>query len=210
MFMQALLEESNSYKAQANQLFSQNAFNDAIEKYKKALSCCPNYRDYEIAVLNSNLAAVYLGIRSWKEAALSASSSLDSLKKLEDNNDLHKKGKDKESSTISGQRDEKLSYDEKDTVEKVDEEIISAAAAKAEKTNPNTGKMSDNEKIKIKALMRRGKANFEMGGWSTLHSAQEGEIYHILQKLFFISESFIGLIVKHDYMNDNGWCRNRL
>jgi len=153
----SLLEESNTQKASANELFAKSSFNDAIETYGKALSTCPNYLDYEIAVLKSNVAACYLKLEDWKEAVKAATAALDGLDKLEGKKDR-------------GNGDAKGGGVE----EEADEEIISEDAAKA-------GKKADVERIRTKVLMRRARARSEQGGWSSLQGAEED--YKLLSKM---------------------------
>lgn len=65
----------------------------------------------------------------------------------------------------------------KRAVEELDEEaveeIISIGAAKAEDTSEEPQKKKDRERIRIKALLRRGRARIELGGWSNLAGAEE-------------------------------------
>lgn len=154
---QELLEESNEQKAAANTLFAKSSFQDAIETYDKALSTCPNYLDYEIAVLKSNIAACHLKLEDWKEAVKAATAALDGLDKLQ--------GK-----TNAKEGDEEV----KAVEEEVDEEIVSEGAGKAEDTSDKGRREADIERIRAKALMRRARARSELGGWSSLQAAEEG------------------------------------
>jgi hypothetical protein len=136
-------------------LFAKSSFKDAIDTYDKALSTCPNYLDYEIAVLQSNIAACHLRLEDWKEAVKTATAALDGLDKLQGKNADEKK-KDGEEQ------------------EEADEEIISQGAEKAEDTSAQGKREADIERIRTKALLRRARARSEMGGWSTLQGAEEG------------------------------------
>jgi tetratricopeptide (TPR) repeat protein len=157
---QALLNESNAEKAIANALFAKSSFKDAIESYDKALASCPNYLDYEIAVLKSNIAACHLKLEDWKEAIMAASAALDGLDKLQ--------------GRIKGEiGDVGVEVKEKDE-EEADEEIISDGATKAEDTSYKGKREADIERIRAKALMRRARARSEQGGWSSLGGAEEG------------------------------------
>jgi hypothetical protein len=73
----------------------------------------------------------------------------------------------------SGKEDKEEGQKENDE-EEADEEIITAGAAKAEDTSSKAKKKADIERIRAKALMRRGKARMEIGSWSTLQGAEEG------------------------------------
>jgi hypothetical protein len=156
--LQSLLNESNTQKAAANDLFAKSEFKDAIESYNKALSTCPNYLDYEIAVLKSNIAACHLKVEDWKEAVKAAAAALDGLDRLQ--------GK-----VGDGKKDE---FDLKEPEEEADEEIISEGATKAEDTSDKGKREADIERIRTKALMRRARANSELGGWAALQSAEAG------------------------------------
>lgn len=158
---QALLLESHSQKAAANQLFASSSYNDAIETYNQALNSCPNYLDYEIAVLKSNIAACHLNLQDWKAAVKSATEALGSLDKLKEDDD----------------------NDIKEPEEEADEEIVSEGAAKAEKVvvPPQKSKRNnDIDRIRAKALMRRARARAEAGGWSSLQGAEEGMLISVL------------------------------
>jgi tetratricopeptide (TPR) repeat protein len=156
--LQSLLQESNAQKATANELFAKASFQDALETYDKALSTCPNYLDYEIAVLKSNIAACHLKLEDWKEAVKAATAALDGLDKLQGR---IAKAKEVDEEGVKA-------------VEEVDEEIISDGATKAEDTSDKGKREADIERIRCKALMRRARARSELGGWSSLQAAEEG------------------------------------
>ena len=161
--MQSLLEESNAQKITANQLFTKASFKDAIETYDKALTTCPNYLDYEIAVLKSNIAACHLKLADWKEAVTAASAALDGLDTLQGKKKIEK---DAEGEDVRPPEEEEA-----------DEEIISEGATKAapaEDTSDKGKRETDIERIRGKALMRRARARSELGGWANLQAAEEG------------------------------------
>lgn len=136
-------------------MFAKSSFKDAIETYDKALSTCPNYLEYEIAVLKSNISACYLKLEDWKEAVKAATAALDGLDKLQ--------GK-KAEGQVKGD-------------EEADEEIVSEGAAKAEDTSDKGKREADIERIRAKALMRRARARSEQGGWTSLQGAEEGTLF---------------------------------
>lgn len=168
---ESLLIESNRYKAAANDLFAKTEYNDAIDAYTEALSTCPNYLDYEVAVLKSNIAACYLKLQKWKEATISASTALEKLQNLMESID-------KEQEEVV---DGKIVIGE----DEPDETIISAGAATAQDTSDAGNRKSNIERIKTKALLRRAKANCEIGSWSALQGAQED--YNALSKMTNLS-----------------------
>lgn len=151
-------------------MFAKLSFKEAIETYDKALSTCPNYLDYEIAVLKSNIAACYLKLEDWKEAVKAATAALDGLDRLQ--------GRD-------GGKTKEIKPEEVEEVEEADEEIISAGATNAEDTSNKGKRETDIERIRVKALLRRARARSELGGWSSLAGAEEGMLLSIPLHCFY-------------------------
>lgn len=158
-----MVAESNTHKAEANALFTSGKYDAAINKYDEAIAVCPTYLDYPLAVLRSNVAACHLMLEEWKDAVKHATTALDLLDKLEREDKL------------AAEKEEK----EKDDVE---EEIVSAGAAKAgpavaaaetEAQIARQKRQEDIARIRAKALLRRARARSELGGWSTLEGAIE-------------------------------------
>ncbi|ESZ92606.1 hypothetical protein SBOR_7023 [Sclerotinia borealis F-4128] len=166
-----LLAESNTIKATANTLFAQKSYEKAIDTYESALSTCPNYLEYERAVLKSNVAACHLKLEKWKEAAKASSEALDGLEKLQKDEEKNGAG--------NGDGDEEAKKEEVKEEEEADEEIISEGATKAEDTkgkdidDAKDSRAKDIERIRAKALMRRARARSEQDGWSILAGAVE-------------------------------------
>ncbi|KAK4146585.1 Tetratricopeptide repeat protein 1 [Dichotomopilus funicola] len=169
----SMLAESNAHKAEANTLFTSGKYDTALNKYDEAVAVCPNYLDYELAVLWSNVAACHLKLEEWKEAVSSATSALDGLDRLEKQG---KEAEDKEKAEAERRR-----IEEADDVE---EEIVSAGATKAGPALSTTTedelaaaarqkRQDDIARIRAKALMRRARARSELGGWSNLEGAVE-------------------------------------
>ncbi|KAI9826053.1 MAG: hypothetical protein M1832_000502 [Thelocarpon impressellum] len=156
----SLLEKSNSQKLAANALYSSAAYDSAIDEYEKSLVVCPNYLDYEISVLRSNISACHINLRAWKAAVEAASGALDALDRLEGISKLPEEEKEKEK---ADGRDEDI------------EELVSPAAQKIASSKSLAGGHSrdDVQRIRAKALMRRAKARSEVGGWSALQGAEE-------------------------------------
>jgi len=144
-------------KASANELFGKASFQDALDTYDAAVAVCPNYLDYEIAVLKSNIAACHLKLEDWKEAVKAATAALDSLDKLQGKGD-------------NGEGKKGVKEDDEEEIE----EIISEGATKAEDTSEKGKREADIERIRAKALMRRARARSETGGWATLQGAEDG------------------------------------
>ncbi|KAM7222739.1 Tetratricopeptide repeat protein 1 [Rhypophila decipiens] len=165
--------ESNTHKAEANSLFTSGNYNAAISKYDEALAVCPNYLDYDLAVLRSNIAACHLKLEEWKEAVENATKALDGLDKLE-REEKEKENNDASTKNVAGAEEE-----DDDVVEV---EIVSAGAAKAGPAvsaadSPadvaRRKRQEDIARIRSKALMRRARAKSELGGWRDLEDAQK-------------------------------------
>lgn len=148
-------------KSTANDLFAKGELKEALEAYNKALSTCPNYLYYDLAVLHSNVAACYLKLEDWKETIKAATTSIDFLEKLEKQEEGEGKQKEEEE-------------------EEAEEEIISAGAAKAEDVSDAGKRKADIERIRGKALMRRARARSAQGGWAVLQGAEEGNLNRLL------------------------------
>lgn len=144
---------------------------------------CPNYLDFEVAVLKSNVAACNLKLEEWKEAITSATAAIDRLDKL----DARLAEEEKEAAEAKAKEEEE-----------VEEEIISAGAETAgppvpadEREDPEEAKRrkrrDDIKRIRYKALIRRARARSEAGGWSNLGGAEED--YKTLAKMDNISPS---------------------
>ena len=156
-----LLAESNSIKGSANQLFGKGSFENAIQTYDKALSSCPNYLDYEIAVLRSNVAACHLKLQEWKEAVESATKGVECLERLEPLPSPRKpKAKGEDGEEAEG---------DAGAVEEVDEDV----EERIENLRQSGRTLDEVRKLQVKLLMRRAKARTEQGGWASLQGADE-------------------------------------
>ncbi|KAF2461224.1 hypothetical protein BDY21DRAFT_369260 [Lineolata rhizophorae] len=148
-----LLVQSNARKSDANSLFGHAAYDEAIQAYDKALASCPNYLEYEVAVLRANVAACHIKLADWKAAVESATQALDGLDRLDPPPKTPASGGESGSGVI----------------EEVDDE-----AAEAIERLVKSGKShEDVAKIRAKALLRRAKAREELGGWAALQGADE-------------------------------------
>lgn len=173
---QELVQESNAAKTEANSLFTAGKCDAALDKYNQAIAVCPNYLDYEVAVLKSNVAACYLKLKEWKEATTAATESLDRLDKVE---------------KADAQEAEVEKAAEAEELADVEETIVSAGAAQAGPALPTKAetpaqsarrqRAEDVRRIRAKALMRRARARSEAGGWSNLAGAEED--YKLLSKM---------------------------
>jgi tetratricopeptide (TPR) repeat protein len=153
-----LLTESNDLKGSANQLFGKGSFENAIQTYDRALASCPNYLDYEIAVLRSNVAACHLKLQEWKEAVESATKGVDCLERLEPLPSPRK-----------AEKDDKAEDEGDGGVVEVDEDV----AERIERLNASGHTINEVRKLQIKLLLRRAKGRSEQDSWTTLQGADE-------------------------------------
>lgn len=168
-----LLQQSHSQKLFANTLFASSHYTDAISKYEQALSLCPNYLDYEIAILKSNIAACFIKLEDWRAAVDSSTEALDRLERILQlpSSSSSSKGKEKEK-----EKEEEEGHDDDGKVVDItaegggeqEEEERLAALQKRDKQK------EDGERIRAKALLRRARAKSELGGWANLQAAHEG------------------------------------
>ncbi|KAH0432255.1 tetratricopeptide repeat protein 1 [Colletotrichum camelliae] len=170
----SLLAEANASKTEANALFASSKYEAAINKYDEAVAVCPNYLDYDLAVLRSNISACHLKLEQWKDAISSATAALDGLDRIE------------REAALEQERREKERAEEED----VEEEIVSSGASKAAPApvpsdDPEEAarkkRQEDVLRIRAKALMRRARARSEEGGWQNLAGAEED--YKALSKM---------------------------
>ncbi|KAI9801829.1 MAG: hypothetical protein M1825_003202 [Sarcosagium campestre] len=167
-----LLRESNLQKEKANTLYTNLQYTEAIEQYKGSLDSCPNYLDYEAAVIWSNLAACHLKLADWKSATTAADTALQKLDSLEgitkssDAGDISKDGS--KATTTKGE----------ESVEDVVSPAAERLASQPKSVEGHSGE--DIARIRVKALLRRAQARVETGGWAGLQGAEED--YKVLLK----------------------------
>ncbi|KAK3109901.1 hypothetical protein LTR53_016363 [Teratosphaeriaceae sp. CCFEE 6253] len=164
-----LLAESNSLKGAGNQLFGTGSFHNAVQTYDRALASCPNYLDYELAVLRSNIAACHLRLEEWRDAVESATKGLEGLERLERLPKPVRKPKAKVGADGGpAVLEEAPAADEGEVVE-VDAELESRIARL--QTSGHT--LDEVRKLQIKLLTRRAKGNTTLGTWAALQVADE-------------------------------------
>lgn len=159
-------------------MFATSRFRDAVDKYNEAIAVCPNYLDYELAVLRSNISACHLKLEEWKEAIKSATEALEGLDRLEAEEAEKKADENAETAATPVVEEGKKAEEEE-----VEKEIVSRGASKAGPMLSAPSKDEGDEKarkrqedilrIRAKALMRRARARSELGGWSNLAGAME-------------------------------------
>ena len=118
-------------------------------------------------MLKSNIAACHLKLEQWRDAVDTATAALDGLDKLE---------RTEAGSGAAGPDGHETLENDED----VEEEIVSTGASKAGPALPKQQteaeisrlkKQEDIARIRAKALMRRGRARSELGGWTNLEGA---------------------------------------
>src|SRR5271155_2205498 len=170
----SLLAASNTTKAEANTLFSQARYSEAISTYDRALGSCPNYLDYEIAVLKSNISACHLKLEEWKEAVEAANAALDGLNRIDPSPNTASEGtrnsRDGSKRRSLGQEPTTSDPDINGVVELAEDEDDSAAL---EKLAVSDARKTDISRIRAKALMRRARARASLSGWANLAGAEE-------------------------------------
>jgi tetratricopeptide (TPR) repeat protein len=164
---QRLLKEAHEIKVEANQLFGSKCYDQAISCYDRALSSCPNYLDYDVAVLRSNIAACYLKLEDWKAAVDSATASIERLDKVISPSSQEKAA---ESSSESTAPTKTQSTDEVVEISGDDEEAEEIQLKRLKEQDEQRTNVS---RIRAKALMRRAKAKSQLGGWANLQGAME-------------------------------------
>jgi hypothetical protein len=76
-----MVSASNELKAQANTLFARAEYVSAISTYDRAMAELPRYLDYEMAVLQSNVAACHVKLEQWKDAVEACEAGLEGLER---------------------------------------------------------------------------------------------------------------------------------
>ncbi|KAJ5541062.1 hypothetical protein N7494_006138 [Penicillium frequentans] len=163
-----LLKESNEIKTEANQLFSSGCYDQAISSYDRALASCPNYLDYDVAVLRCNMSACYLKMEDWKSAVDTATMSLDRLEKIipsESSTTDQSDSKDPQPTTNGTQ--------DRDAVIEISGEDADAEEKELKRLKQLDEARTNVLRIRAKALMRRAKAKSQTGGWASLQGAAE-------------------------------------
>ncbi|KAI9836360.1 MAG: hypothetical protein M1819_001389 [Sarea resinae] len=172
-----LLSETSTHRLRANELFATSRFDEAIQVYDRALSSCPNYLEYQTAVLRSNISACHLKLLDWKSAIEAATKSLEALDRLEEVVAPPAKNKDDGVGPANGDKDEVEKSKETERVVEVTDESLAEEEAKSARISARLSKnkttKEDVARIRAKALMRRAKARSEMAGWANLQGAEE-------------------------------------
>jgi tetratricopeptide (TPR) repeat protein len=175
-----LVSESNAIKSEANTLFNQKHYSEAISTYDRALASCPNYLDYEIAVLKSNISACHVFLEDWKNAVDSATESLECLDRLHPLPNQGKKKKNKKQqqqqqyskTTAARETDNDIPHEEDRgaVIEIPSDEEESTALARLHLSDT---RLRDISRIRLKSLLRRAKARRWQATWASLAGSEE-------------------------------------
>lgn len=109
-------------------------------------------------MLRSNIAACHLKLLDWKAGVEAATSALDALARLEP----------------PPATDQKTAEEKGNAVVEISGSDALAEAEQLERLQLDDKRKEDVRRIRAKALMRRGKARSELGGWGELQAAEEG------------------------------------
>lgn len=182
------MEESAQKKAKANDLFNSGDCEEALVQYDEALSSCPDYKHFERAVIHSNISACQLKLEEWNSAIKAATKSLDTLLTMERELGLIPEAKKEPVKDESERGKEKTQSDGKDNKGDPASSAPKDDSSKAEEVEPPfvpadvpDAIKNDIKRIRIKALLRRGRARAEAGGWSNLSGAEDD--YKTLSKI---------------------------
>ncbi|TQV90661.1 hypothetical protein V2A60_006872 [Cordyceps javanica] len=175
-----LLEESAQKKAKANELFNSGDCDAALVQYEDALSSCPDYRHFERAVIHSNISACQIKLEEWSEAAKAATGALDTLMAMERELGLIPEakpelipGKGKNDGDAKVKEDGDQSHTNKRSAGENDQTSVDEEELPFTPADVPEAIKGDIKRIRIKALLRRGRARAEAGGWSNLAGAEE-------------------------------------
>ncbi|SMR58747.1 unnamed protein product [Zymoseptoria tritici ST99CH_1E4] len=160
-----LLASSNELKTSGNELFGKASYSTAIQTYDRALSSCPNYLDYELAVLRSNIAACHLKLEEWKEAVESATKGVGCLDRLEP--------LPKAVPKTASKKEEKQLKDGKEAEDTMVEEVSDDMESRIAALRASGRTLAQVRSLQVKLLLRRAKGNTSLDSWSALQAADE-------------------------------------
>ena len=150
-------------------MFASASYSQAVSQYDQALASLPNYLEYEIAVLRSNIAACHLKLRDWQAAIDSATASIDALDRASPVPSTQSgKKKDAKTGEYPSENDE-----DDDAVVEIEAEDEAAEQAALQALNDSVAQKHSVLKIRTKSLLRRAHAKQELGGWANLAAAEE-------------------------------------
>ena len=162
----ALVDESNVLKQSGTASFTKSDFSSAISLYDQALASLPNYLDYELAVLKSNISACHLKLNDWKAAIDAATAALECLEHVLPSPKAPKATRSGEDQTAEAEADT-------DTVVELDDDGDDSLATQLKELEISDQRRTDVLRIRSKSLLRRAKARSNLSSWSELAGAEE-------------------------------------
>lgn len=149
-------------------MFTSACYDQAVSSYDRALASCPNYLDYDVAVLRSNIAACHLKLEDWKAAVDSATACIECLDRV-----IPPPTPEEDADGSKGKTPAVDSRSEEAAVVEISGDDEEAEQAELKRLQKNDERKRDVERIRAKALMRRAKAKSQQGGWGNLQGAEE-------------------------------------
>jgi tetratricopeptide (TPR) repeat protein len=148
-------------------LFLAKSYDQAISCYDRALASCPNYLDFDVAVIHSNIAACHLKLEDWKAAVESATISINRLDKIIPPTPQDK-GDESEGKELPGSEGKHA-----DEVVEISGDDEDAELKELERLKEQDELRSKVMRLRGKVLLRRAKAKTQIGGWGSLQGAAE-------------------------------------
>jgi len=183
-----MVEASHVLKKQANSQYAASDFSSAIGTYDRAVAELPNYLDFELAVLQSNIAACHIKLEQWKEAVDACERALNGLaKEMPMPKPKDREGKDVRSRNKGKAKRETLNSDTDseteetsgpnptDVVELPSDNDEEADARALQQLAISDQRKADIQRIRTKTLLRRARAKSSMtpANWTNLGGALE-------------------------------------
>jgi tetratricopeptide (TPR) repeat protein len=196
-----MVTASNEIKTSANAQFGAQDYTSAIGTYDKAVAELPTYLDYELAVLQSNIAACHIKLEQWKEALDACQRGLDGLerelptkKKKTKKDDVETTREDKSPAqeTQNSSRRKSKQQEAPDPEAKIIELPSDASdddiATHLANLDISATRRADITRIRLKLLLRRARARSSLTPPSWSHLAGALEDYTTLSSPAYISQ----------------------
>ncbi|ETN42274.1 uncharacterized protein HMPREF1541_04215 [Cyphellophora europaea CBS 101466] len=193
-----MVAASHSIKTAANAQFAAADYTSAIGSYDRAAAELPSYLDYEMAVLQSNIAACHLKMEEWKEALAACERGLDGLEKewpLPKRKGV--RSEEEKTGVTDGARKHEQQEKEQDTGEGEGEGKVVELPEDADEDEVqerlrdldlSDSKKADITRIRIKLLLRRARARSSITPASWSHLAGAVEDYSLLSTPEYMSQ----------------------
>ena len=180
---------SHEIKAAANAQFAAADYSSAISTYDRAAAELPSYLDYELAVLQSNVAACHVKLEAWKEALAACESGLAGLER-EMPMPTSRKGKGKGGADGRKAADAAANDGPEDgqVVELPDDASDTELQARLDSLNLSDARKADITRIRLKLLLRRARARSSLAPAQWSHLAGALEDYSLLASPEYIRQ----------------------